>query len=190
MRSSHAAAVWMFERLGSDVALAGDLLEECAQGRSTIWYWRQVLIAIWIGIWRAIFDHKALALRAVATGCVFNAVWLFLWGRFLHIGLTPPRMSIEAIASLLIILLTQVATGWVVARTHRAYAVPMVVAFVIWLVLWNLAGALFSEAGRLLVNSFHSYLAWYLTPIFAEVAGLLFGGIVGAGPKEAASQNG
>src|SRR6266513_1549912 len=99
MKSSHAIAAWMFERLGIDVSLAGDLLEECARGRSTIWYWRQVLIAIWIGIWGAVFDHKLLALRAVATGCAVNAVWIFLWLKFLPapLGLpSMPRISIES----------------------------------------------------------------------------------------------
>ena len=188
MRSWHATAVWMFERLGLDVALVGDLLEERARGRSTIWYWRQVLTAIWIGIWGAIRDHKALALRAVATGCAVNAVWLYLWLKFLHLGLpSTPRISIESIATLLAILLTQTATGWIVARTHRAQAIPMVFVFVIWLVLWYLGGS-FSEARRLLVDSidqarFRPYLAWYFTPISTEVVGLLLGGIVGARPK-------
>jgi hypothetical protein len=76
----------MLERLGLDVALAGDLLEERARARSAIWYWRQVLIAILIGIWGAIRDHKVLALRAVATGCAANSVWTFLWWKFLHFG--------------------------------------------------------------------------------------------------------
>jgi hypothetical protein len=55
MRSSHATAVWIFERLGLDVALAGDLLEERARGRSTTWYRRQVLFAICTGIWGCYF---------------------------------------------------------------------------------------------------------------------------------------
>jgi hypothetical protein len=188
MRSSHAAVVWIFERLGLDVALAGDLLEECARGRSTIWYWRQVRIAIWVRIWGVIFHHKLLALRAVATGCAVNAVWLLLWEKFLHFGLpSTPRISTESIASLLVILLTQVATGWIVARTHRAHAIPMVLVFVSWLVVWFLAGS-FSEAERLLAASidqprFRPYLAWYFMPIFTETAGLLVGGIVGAGAQ-------
>lgn len=191
MRSSHAAAVWMLELLGLDVALAGDLLEERARGRSTIWYWRQVLIAIWMGTWRAVFDHKVLALRAVVTGCAINSVWIFLWGRFLHIGIGQPplRVSLESIASLLIILLTQVATGWVVAQTHRAQAIPMVFVFMTWLALSSLTGD--SEIQRLLVNSidqprFHPYLAWYLAPILTGLVGILVGGIVGARPKEPA----
>ena len=60
----------------------------------------------------------------------------------------------------------------------------MVFVFAIWLAAWFFAGSL-SEAERLLENSidqprFRAYLAWYLTPIFVEVAGLLFGGVVGA----------
>lgn len=51
MRSSHAAANWIFERMGLAVALAGDLLEERAAGRSVVWYWGQVLIAIWLALW-------------------------------------------------------------------------------------------------------------------------------------------
>src|SRR5262249_10400789 len=120
-----------------------------------------------------------------------NALWLFLWSRFLHIGLTSvPAISFESIASLLIILFTQVATGWVVARTHRAHAVPMVFLFVAWLVTSYIAGS-FSDAKRLLVNSidqprFRVYLVWYFTPISIEVAGLLCGGVIGARPKRQA----
>ena len=191
MRFSQVPVVWILERLALDSSLTGDLLEERARGCSTIWYWRQVLIAMWTGVWSAILDHKILALRAVATGCAVNALWLFLWSRFLHIGLTStPEISFESIASLLIILFTQVATGWVVARTHRAHAVPMVFLFVFWLVTWYVAGSL-SDARRLLVNSidqprFRAYLAWYLMPISIEVVGLLFGGVVGAQPKRQA----
>jgi hypothetical protein len=176
-------AVWLFERLDVDAALAGDLLEECARGRSTIWYWRQVLIVSWIAIWSTIFDHKVLALRAVVTGCAVNGVGLFLWLKFLHLGLPVPppdtkQLMIESIACLLIILLTQTVTGWIVARTHRAHAIPMVVVFVTWLVLWYLGGTLSGKEPRFL-----PHFAWYATPISTVVVGLLVGGIVGARPK-------
>jgi hypothetical protein len=185
MRLSHAAAVWMLERLGLDSALAGDLLEESARRRSTVWYWRQVLIAMWTGVWGAILGHKLLALRAMATGWAVNALWIFLWSKFLPFELSSmPHISLESIATLLIILFTQVATGWVVARTHRAHAVPMVIVFAMWTVFWFAVGA-HSEAERLLVNSidqprFRAYLVWYLTPIVFEIIGLLFGGVIGA----------
>ena len=180
MSSSDVVVSWIFDRLGVDVALAGDLREERAHGRSTIWFCRQVLIAICIGIGRPIFHHKVLALRALATGCAVNTVWLLLNPvKFLHIGLpVRPEISFDSIATLLIILLTQVTTGWIVARTHRRYPIPMVFVFVIWLVLWYLGGR--SEIKTLMVDSFGKpgflrYLVWYLTPETVVVVGLLFG---------------
>ena len=79
MRSSHAIAIWLFERLDLEVALIGDLLEERERGRSAIWYWRQVLAAVWIAIWGAIRHHKLLALRATITGLAIEALLTFLW---------------------------------------------------------------------------------------------------------------
>jgi hypothetical protein len=191
MRLSHAVAVWILNRLNIDSALGGDLLEECAQGRSMIWYWRQVVIAVWTGVWRTIFDHKLLALRAVLIGFAMNELWLFLW-HFLRLPyLGNPSISRDALVSLLLIFLTQVATGWVVARTHRAHAIPMVVVFAGSLVMAFVAAS-HSEVWRLFVNSidqprFRPYFWWYLLPIFTEVVGLLIGGAVSLSPKPAQS---
>ena len=67
MRSAHATVAWVFDRLDLDIALLGDLVEECER-RSAIWYWRQVLFAVWAGMWSAIRDHKVLALRSFTGG--------------------------------------------------------------------------------------------------------------------------
>jgi hypothetical protein len=185
MRSSHAIAIWLFERLGLDVALIGDLLEECERGRSAIWYWRQVLIAIWIGIWVAIRDHKVLALRAVATGFAIESLFVFLW------EIWGPELAMFSVMQWMtqvsVTLLTQVATGWVVARTHRAHQVPMVLAFLIC-ILFFYGCYTFSSARILLVGSIHElmfrpYLAMYLVTIFLATVGILLGGIFGACPK-------
>lgn len=188
MRTPDAIVSFIFDRLALDVALAGDLREERWQGRSTIWYWRQVLMAICIGIWRPIFQHKALALRALATGCAVNGVWLFLWLKCLPFGLpVRPEISLQSIASLSIILLVQTATGWIVARTHRPYGIPMVFVFVIWLVGWHLGSS--SEVKTLLLDSvgkpeFFGYLVWFLAPEALVVAGLLVGSIAGSSAAE------
>lgn len=192
MSSLNSIVVWMFDRLGLDLALAGDLREERARGRSMIWYCRQVLIAICIGIWRPISHHKVLALRALATGCAVNTVWLLLSpAKFLHLGLpVRPEISFASIGALLIILLTQVTTGWVVARTHRRYPIPMVLVFVVWLVLWYLGGG--SEIKTLMVDSFGKpgflrYFVWYLTPESVVVVGLLFGASLAPAAKTTAT---
>lgn len=175
---------WLFERLVLDEALAGDLREERARGRSTTWYWGQVVVAVWIGIWRPVSQHKLLALRAVATGCAVNGVWLFLWLKFLHIGLpVRPEISFHSVATLAIILLTQTATGWVIARTHRPYSISMMFVFAVWLVLWHLGSA--SPSRILAADSFGKpeflpMLAWFLAPESVVVAGLLLGSIAGS----------
>ena len=193
MRTSHAITVWMFDRLDLDGALAGDLLEERARGCSAFWYWRQVVIAICLVIWRALRDHKLLALRAIATGCATNYVLMFLFERFLpHLSAITSRLGPTAsakawIIGLSLILLIQSLTGWVVARTHRAQAVPMITAFAIWLIM--LATIMLAKDGylrMLLLDAIdqRAYLARYFAAVsialFAEIAGVYIGGTIGA----------
>lgn len=66
-------ATWMIEHLtpsGCDEAIAGDLLEHFRAGRSTGWYWRQVIIAIAAGVSRRVWLHRA--------PLFFAAMWSFL----------------------------------------------------------------------------------------------------------------
>jgi hypothetical protein len=189
LRTSHAITVWMFDRLDLDGALAGDLLEERARGRSAFWYWRQVVIAICLVIWRALRDHKLLALRAIATGCATNNAVMFLLERFLpHFSRLGPTASAKAwILGLSLILLIQSLTGWVVARTHPAQAVPMITAFAIWLIM--LATIMLAKDAylrMLLLDAIDQlpYLARYFAAVsivlFAEIAGVYIGGTIGA----------
>jgi hypothetical protein len=67
-------ATWLLEHLtfGSDTeAISGDLLEELRAGRSTAWYWRQVLLAIGIRVW--------VATRQYALPLIFSAAWSILY---------------------------------------------------------------------------------------------------------------
>jgi hypothetical protein len=188
---------WLLERLGLDLALTGDILEESAQGCSAVWYWKQILTAISLAIWRALLDHKLLAVRAVAIGCATNYALMFVFEHFPeYLAPLTPNASIGTwISGLTLILVTQAVTGWVVARTHRAQAVPMVTAFAIFLVLWAIVlGSADSYLRMLLVDSFDQprfrpYLLRYLAPIsaalFSELVGLYSGGILGAGRKVA-----
>ena len=67
-------ATWLLQHLASDnVPLAGDLLEEFRAGRTTRWYWRQVMAAIFRDMLDRIWAHKTLGLLALA---VAGAFWL------------------------------------------------------------------------------------------------------------------
>ena len=186
MRSSHAIAGWLFDRLDLDVALSGDLLEERVRGRSAIWYWRQVLMAAWVGIWGAIRNHKVLALRAVATGFAMEYSFLLLWqyqSDPIKGSDLPPISIVMWIGNISLVLLTQAATGWVVARTHRAHQIPMVFVFLTCFFLWHF-GPKLSWATRMLVDwdridpTVHPYVVYTFVRIFLTVVSVLFGGIL------------
>jgi hypothetical protein len=117
-----------------------------------------------------------------------NSVWLFLWREFLHLGLPlKPAISLDVVASWLVVLFTQMGTGWIVGRTHRTHAIPMVCLFITWLVLWYPVSFDFQYAGMLRADSvgqarfylyLAGYLAWAMVPLLMEVAGLLIGATV------------
>jgi hypothetical protein len=187
MSSSHRIIIRLCERLSLDVALIGDLLEEYDRGRSAIWYWRQVLIAVGMGTWVAIRDHKLLALRAVAVGFATEFLFVFLW-EFWALNLVIFSIM-QWMTQVSITLLTQTATGWIVARTHRTHQLPMVLAFLICIFFFYVSYT-FSSARLLLVGSindpmFRPYLTMYLVTILLAIVGILLGGIF-ARPRRSA----
>jgi hypothetical protein len=196
MRASPAISVWLLERLGLDPALTGDLLEECARGRSVVWYWRQVWIAILVGIRSSVLDNKLLAVHAIAIGWATNLVFWFLYLRFLQ-PLAPigPYNSLRGwLTNLSIILIAQPATGWIVARTHRAHPIPMVSAFAGWVAVLTTLNCYrdFSYVWMLVVDSldqprFRPYLARYLATIFlplvVQMVGLYLGAMLAPAPS-------
>ena len=191
MRSPHATAAWLFECLDLDAALLGDLVEE-RQRRSAIWYWRQVLFAICAGMWSAIRDHKALALRAVATGFAMEYFVLLLWehltGPFNGDELPSVTMGTWVWSNLFVVI-TQTATGWVVARTHRAHRIAMVSAFLACF-SFRYPGPQLFWAIRVLVDwngihpAVHPLVVITFVNILLMVVSNLFGGIL-AQPKKA-----
>src|SRR5688572_112295 len=58
----------LLERLGpQNEALAGDLVEEYRSGRSSVWYWWQVLTSIVIGAGKELWSHNSLGVQVAAT---------------------------------------------------------------------------------------------------------------------------
>jgi hypothetical protein len=114
MKSSQAIANWPFESVGLDVALTGDLLEERKRRRSAIWYWRQVLIGMCVGIWDAIRNHKVDALRVAVVGFAMQYLVIFLWARATF---NVPDLSLEQwMIQSLVVLLVGVLIGWLIAE--------------------------------------------------------------------------
>ena len=78
-------------------SLIGDLTEEYARGRSRLWYWWQVVVALVAGLFQEVRTHKALAARALITGWFFVSLFALLlpWAyRFLRELLPPSWFTI------------------------------------------------------------------------------------------------
>ena len=74
-------ATWLLEYLQSspnNESLAGDLFEEYRQGRSRVWYWKEVLTAITMAVSREVVSHPLLALRAIALAWAVRFLYLYI----------------------------------------------------------------------------------------------------------------
>lgn len=71
-RSAPCLATWLLERFGGRSRfepLIGDLVEQFEEGRSRLWYWRQVMGALAIDVARALRLHAFSFVAAVVVGC-------------------------------------------------------------------------------------------------------------------------
>jgi hypothetical protein len=123
-------AKWLLDRYGvtQNESLMGDLIEERASGRSSSWFWRQTLVAIGGTVFRDLRNHKLLALRAIAVGWTLQIALLpyVFWGGY-KLSQHHPTVSETYVAHVLFALFNCLV-GWVIARTHRAYPLAMILA--------------------------------------------------------------
>ena len=145
-----AAATWLLRQLGcspKNESLIGDLVEEYRRGRSRVWYWRQVLIAIGASLLQEIRAQRRLAVRALVTG--WALVFLFFWSvwvplfQFLRRMLPASWSTVRwvyvrgwivpnGIAVLMVVLscIGGLCLGWVIARLHRPQQRTAILTFV------------------------------------------------------------
>lgn len=86
-------AAWMLEHLtfgGKNEALTGDLLEEFRRGRSVIWYWRQVLVAIVVAV--------ARVLRQQWMAVAYTLLWAIPFPAFLVLVVENRVMEVPLFA--------------------------------------------------------------------------------------------
>jgi hypothetical protein len=177
MRSHRApvVATWLVERFCGDPAIAGDLIEEYHERQSRLWYWRQAIVAVCACSGSRIWDHKWLAVRAVATG------WLFTW-IVIRIGMREivhPWWDAVAPPALypLIASVAWLAIGWVIGRLHRPYSTAMVSAYAVWLVVRSVS-PVYAAAVDALAGVEGSAFTWELWSRATSVLSMVAGGVL------------
>ena len=130
-------AAWLLNRFGcspnNDVVI-GDLYERYRHGRSRMWYWRQTLTAIAIGLFREVRRDKARTLVAIATGWIMLGVYQLIRSRLLRVisfELNPQLALAQYVFSRLL------PRGWLI---YYEWLFFVLLAFV-WAALGGIVGA-------------------------------------------------
>src|SRR5262249_1290257 len=141
-------ATWLLQTFATgpnSENLAGDIAERYAAGRSRIWYWRQVLAAIFVSLFREVRSNGFMAIRALVVGwsLVFFSFPIQKWiirspwslVRFLYVsGWMTPAQDIYVFIAITCFL--AVGMGWIIGRLNRPHEEQAVLLFTAsWFVL-------------------------------------------------------
>jgi hypothetical protein len=149
-------ATWVLDRLVGDDALLGDLVEQHRSGRSLLWFWRQVLLALVLAGSRTLFSNGPLLARSavIASAALWLWVqatwWAYLWVH--HNGVDQWALESQKGSGIfymfwiayggglsLVWCVGAALSGWMVVRNERAHPVAVAIACVvphIFLALW------------------------------------------------------
>jgi len=153
-RLTPRGATWLLERLGSGPRfdpLIGDLLEQFAEGRSRLWFWRQVAGAVAGHILAALRIHALSFTAAVLAGCVLSSLWQFscsLAFQTVYVNLAAVKQhpwTFGAFARLVGMQANMAteyalcfASAWLVTRLHRAHQRAVLLVFTAVIILQSL----------------------------------------------------
>ena len=144
-------STWLLERFAprhKRESLMGDLREQYHEGRSAMWYRRQVFGTILAGVAADIIAHKLHAVRALAFCWLVTSLlsqflgWLrpqlfVRWGTSLwgESDLLRQFWAWYSVPFFVLLCLGCFATGWMIARMHRRHSAGMVILCAVSLLL-------------------------------------------------------
>lgn len=150
-RAAPRAATWLLERLGSSSRyepLIGDLVEQFAEGRSRLWYWRQTTGTLARHALGALRTHAPSFIAAILAGCVLTSLWQLgctLAFQSVYVNLAEVKQHPWTLEALLRLAGMQAnmaseyalcfTSAWIVTRVHRAHQRAVLVAFVVALIV-------------------------------------------------------
>lgn len=179
-------ANWLLNRLiaGSEAeAIAGDLLEQWRGGRSRLWFWRQVLAALAIGIWREVYAHKMVSISGILIGML--SLWCL--AALMTLALSSMGLLVHAVnwrwphylQLFSSAFLYAGASGWIVGRLHPAHRTAAVSAFFMFVItaaLWQLP-LYYVIAPSMFFSTILPHLPFFLVAGLLGAPSILIGGL-------------
>jgi len=117
LRATPTIATWILDQFGSvpeNEAAIGDLVEQYQRGKGSIWYWRQVLVIVFAGLYRDVRREQRQFLKSLfRTWCVWGTIQ-FLAGVVVMMrynSLHPLRSDRGLAANLLPLVTVRVITA-------------------------------------------------------------------------------
>jgi hypothetical protein len=182
-------ATWLAQHLVSGPrreSLLGDLIEQYRQGRSGIWYWRQVIAAILVGSVHDLATHKMLALGTLTIGWTLYYLLSFPvtgaggiaedWLSRQVIVCPPESFSCQfwrnQFSVELLIYVAAAVSGGIVARLHRKHWVAMLSLYAASVLLFEcgMIGLLASQSGPPVPISRFALIAANLTVVLRPLS--------------------
>ena len=114
-------AKWLLRHLATSCnieAISGDLDERYGHGRSRVWYWRQVVVAIVVSTFKDIRNDKLLTLRALIVGWF---VFWFLLGRLMQYGVPLFQPVTQVVLESLLFAVRRLFAEGVVGRDFWSF---------------------------------------------------------------------
>lgn len=180
----------VLERLGPpNDALVGDLAEEYRAGRSPVWYWWQVLVAIAFQIRADVRHHWIVMVRSILSGLLlvyvlgwllFPITMLLTWWILLYpSGVILMQFQVGLLIHLANSFCGSVVAGLVVARWHERHRAVAILGLVLTLGVLAVGNERFYSLVRnsLEHERFVPYLMEYLLRCVVIMAGVLIGGL-------------
>lgn len=199
-------ATWLLQRMTTgprSESLIGDLFEQYRNRPSAVWYWRQALTAIVVGIGADLRMHPLLAIRSVAIGwalyfvCAIpvnlltratsNAIieWLSATGRYSYWSV----LLTGQLSGTVFVSLACMAIGFVVGRLHKEHGASLVpvVAFSVLLFEFGMIGLLFALSDHPPMSRSRTALLLPAALVISRPLSILAGGLLSQSSLRAVS---
>jgi len=176
-------AAFLLERLGPvDEELIGDVVEEYQSGRSRLWVWYQVFVAISLNVARTLWGHRRRAAGGLVLAWLVGGSQEYWFARSIewvssHADLSGPAGFLFLSVG---IGFSNLVVGYLIGRVCRPFGPQIAIAYVVSVVPFAVISAVYTAAGA--PDALRGWVVlWTLGQLCIVGAAAIIGAIVATG---------